>query len=86
MELSYKTITFCDIMPNKEKYGYQINFMILLAKYFIFKSKCEGKIPSCAMFVQYLCIRLNLEKTIATMKKKINTFNRRWQQSENLLF
>ena len=78
-QLTYETISFCNVMKNKEEHGTVINFIVLLAKYFIFKNKCNKTVPSLIEFKQHLLQRISLEKTIATIKDKLDTFSQKWQ-------
>lgn len=54
------------------------NFMILLGKYFIFRSKCLKNMLSFVHFKSYLKQKLNIEKQIYFMKDKITQFYRKW--------
>jgi len=70
-ELSYKEISFCnDSYPNiNEKYkSVSINFILLLAKYFIFKCKNRKETP-CMLTLSGQAL-----KGIFKMNKQLNKF------------
>ena len=83
-QINYSNVTFCNFKPSNESHEYQINFVILLAKYFIFKSKCEGNTPIVEAFVPYFSKRLQTE-AIATAKSKLHIFHGRWTIALNRL-
>ena len=61
------------------------NFIILLAKYFIFRSKCQ-KIPlSSVHFKSYLRQRLKIEKHIYLIKDNLTQFEKKWHSFNALL-
>ena len=75
---SLKTITF-GITQRINNPNIQVkNFIILLAKYFIFKSKCQKLPLSFIYFKSYLKQRLKVEKHIHLMKDKFTQFERKW--------
>ncbi len=55
-----------------------ISFIILLAKYFIFKCKYESIHPTIEHFNAYLKQTINIEKTIASMRDKLDKFYSKW--------
>ena len=57
-----------------------VNFIIILAKYYIFKCKLEKINPIFAAFKRYIQARKNIEKHIAQMKNKLHVFNTKWDQ------
>ena len=57
-----------------------INFIILSAKYFIFKSKYMKNIPNIILFKSFLNKRREIEKCIAFEKDKIEHHNAKWQK------
>ena len=72
IDLNFDIITFCSTK-------YQIfNFIILLAKYFIFSNKYKKNIPDLGRFIQYIYKRKEVEKLIALKKDKIEFHNRKW--------
>jgi len=52
---------------------------MLLAKYFIFRSKCLNQIPVITVFHTYVKNRMVVEYVIATMNNKLNIYNAKWQ-------
>lgn len=78
--LSYENISFCNANnANSSKEEIVINFIILLAKYFIFKCKCNSTAPSFNMFNIYLNQTIKIEETIATIKDKMEMFDNKWK-------
>ena len=57
-----------------------INFIILSAKYFIFKSKYMKNIPNITLFKSFLKKRMEIEKCIALEKDKIEHHIAKWQK------
>ncbi len=56
----------------------QFNFIIILAKYFIFKCKYENREIAFHTFINYLKYRINIEELIATKKDKREQHNIKW--------
>ena len=52
---------------------------MLLAKYFIFRSKCLNQIPGITVFHTYVKNRMVAEVVIATMNNKLNDYYDKWQ-------
>ena len=57
-----------------------INFIILSAKYFIFKNKYMKTIPDIAAYKSYLNKRIEIEQHIAFQKDKLDQHNAKWQK------
>jgi len=70
--LTYQSISLCHVDINNKIKSNCINYIILLGKYFIFKSKYQKTIPNVMDFKYYLKHNLNLEGLIAKMKGKID--------------
>ena len=82
---SLRTITF-GITQRINNPNIQVkNFIILLAKYFIFKSKCKKLPLSFIHFKSYLKQRLKVEKQIHLMKDKLTQFGRKWSNFSTLI-
>ena len=82
---SLRTITF-GITQRINNPNIQVkNFIILLAKYFIFKSKCQKLPLSLIHFKSYLKQRLKVEKQIHLMKDKLTQFERKWNNFSTLM-
>jgi len=75
--MDYKVISFGS---NKDHSQHILDFIILLAKYFIFKSKLEKSVPNYMNVIKYLKERKTIEEQIAFMKDKLNTHNKKWNQ------
>jgi len=78
LELNFATISFCNLTIADANNSHVINFIILLAKYFIFKCKQEKTIPLEEAFVSFFNTRIKLEELIATTQNKLHIFNTRW--------
>ena len=57
---------------------YLLNFIIIYAKYFIFKSKYSNTIPLVTDFKNYLRYIESIEKIIASAKNKLTQHNDKW--------
>ena len=55
-------------------------FIILSAKYFIFKTKYMKTIPDIAAYKSYLNKRIEIEQHIAFQKDKLDQHNAKWQK------
>ena len=56
-----------------------INFIILFAKFYIYKSKFQSNIPLLRQFLQQMRNRYNIEKLLAFRNNKAFEFERDWQ-------
>ena len=54
------------------------NFIILLGKYYIFKTKYQKQHPTLIRFKSHLCQRIQIEKQIYFMKDRHAQFNNKW--------
>ena len=61
-----------------------LNFLIILAKYYIFRCKYNKNEPEFIAFVQYLKQRKNIEETIAIIKDKTDTHNMKWIKLQDI--
>ena len=57
-----------------------VNYILILAKYFIFRSKYEKIIPNIDKFIKYLYKRQAIEKIIALKKDKLIVHNEKWSK------
>ena len=71
INITVKTITFgiCQSKPKCD--AIVINFIIFLAKYFIFQNKQIKKVPNMHVFKYYLSNRIKIEKEIALLNDKL---------------
>lgn len=76
--IDYKTVSFGN--QSIEHPHIMIDFIILSAKYYIFKSKIEKCVPNCITFIRYLKERQHIEEHIAFMKNKLEAHNRKWNK------
>ena len=82
IELSYKNISFSnDSYPNvngKDK-SVSINFILLLAKYFMFRCKHRKETPCMFQFEIIISERRRLEEIIAFNKNKTDQHIDKWR-------
>ena len=74
--VSYEIISLG--MPILKQDNIIINFILILAKYFIFSSKYKKVIPNINQFIQYVYKRQEIEKIIALKKDKLASHNKKW--------
>ena len=55
------------------------NYVILVAKFYIYKSRCEGSLPNLFSFRYYLHDKYCVERYIAMKNLSIDKFDRDWQ-------
>ena len=82
LEITLRSITFGfqqDICNMKLK-----NFIVLIAKYYIFLNKFYKSIPSLSAFKVHMKKRLRIEKEIALIKDKLLEFRRQWENIMNV--
>jgi len=77
--VNLKNIVWCNILEERDTNSWIVNYLMLLAKYFIFRSKCLNQIPVITVFHTYVKNRMVVEEVIATMHNKLNTYNAKWQ-------
>ena len=79
IELNYKTISLG--LENKKNHTNILakNFIILSAKYFIFKKKCLNELPIANNFISYLKKQIEIEKLIAFNKDKLEMHEAKWR-------
>ena len=63
---------------NQNYYYTPLNYIILLAKYFIFRCKCLKETPHFNHFKYYMHEQCRIEKHIAQRKGKISVHNAKW--------
>ena len=68
------------IMLNRihNKTNHVVNRCCLLLKQFIYRKRCQNKIPYYEQFVVEIEIQHNIERAYAKVKNKINTYSQRW--------
>ena len=76
IQLSYETISFGTL--TQRKYTTPINYIILLAKYYIFRSKCLKENLTFTHFKRYLIDKIRTEQHIAQRKGKLQLHEARW--------
>ena len=81
--VNFKNIVWCNILEESETNSLIANYLILLAKYFIFRSKCLNQIPVITVCQTYIKNRMVVEEIIATMNNKLNAYKAKWQAYKN---
>ena len=78
INITVKTITFgiCQSKPKCD--AMVINFIIYLAKDFIFKTNNIKKMPNIHVFKYYLSNRIKIEKEIALLNDKLAFVEYKW--------
>ena len=76
ISLNFKLVSFgcTDKMHNKSN----INYILIAAKYFVFKCKCLKTIPLFQVFKQNLHNHIDIEKHIALDKDKLHIHELKW--------
>ena len=64
------TLNVCDILFGNPKFDEILNKIILWAKKYIFRSKCEGKLPSFITFQRLLGLHFKVDAYIAKIAQK----------------
>ena len=77
IQLSYFTISFGVNFENNQK-GLMFNFIILLAKYYIFASKYKQQIPNITGFRNLLQQTREFEEYIAFSKNRLDVHRKKW--------
>jgi len=72
-------------MPNIKQHKTPINYILMLAKYYIFRCKCLQEKPIFCHFKNYFKYKLNIEKHIAIRKGKIDIYHAKWNPFSILL-
>ena len=65
-------------MPALKQHKTPINYILMLAKYFIFRCKCQQEKPNLNHFKNYFKDKINIEKHIAIRKGKIDIHHAKW--------
>ena len=78
IRLDYKLISIG--YTEWSSYSNLLNFILIYAKYFIFKNKYAKTIPMFFNFLHYLKHIENVEKIIASAKDKLRQHNDKWSK------
>ena len=69
--------------------SYNINkilyYVILVAKFYVYKSRCEGSLPNMFAFRNYIHDKYCVEKYIAMKNMLLDKFDRDWHGWENFV-
>ena len=65
-------------MPTLKQHKTPINYIFLLAKYYIFRCKCTQEKPWFSHFKNYFKEKLAIEKHIAMRKGQLDLHNAKW--------
>ena len=57
-----------------------VNHIIILMKYFIFSFKYKKQIPTFNCFINYLKLKIQIEKEIALNNDKLHIFEQKWKR------
>ena len=71
-------LTLKDIILGNTTFPNILNYFILMAKYFIFKSKLETKYPNFCIFKSIILSQYEFEKYIAAKNQAEESFRSRW--------
>lgn len=69
----------CFLHTDKTNHADAKNFILLLAKYYIFINKFRKTLPNLPVFKKYLKSRINIEQHIAFTGDKIEKHNKKWK-------
>ena len=83
LELS-KTDVICGIQE-KQRTDDALDFILVHAKYFIYKNKYNNQVPNFQHFKHYILTCYNVEKCVAYSNCTWKTFNKTWMPYKNLL-
>ena len=56
----------------------QLFYFMLVAKYFIYKCRCEETLPTVISFFKYFSMKINTERYIAKKNNKLDKFENEW--------
>lgn len=76
--LNLKTVSFGITHKFNETDKQVQNFIIVSAKYFIFRNKYQKTVPSFRHYMSFLKNRLKIEKEIYFLKDRLAQFSRKW--------
>ena len=76
IELNYSIVSLGIL--NQSYFYTPLNYITLIAKYFIFRCKCLNEIPQYNHFKYYLHEQCRIEKHIAQRKGKLSVHNAKW--------
>ena len=74
IDMNIKTVSFGICQPNPNHNIRVQNFIIYLAKYFIFQNKQRKQATNILHFKSYLISRIQIEKEIALLNDKLAFF------------
>ena len=73
--LSFENILYVNITPNAKLMQ---NFLVLAAKYFIYRSRCENKKLLYSRFINYIYMFKDMEEYIARKNNALNLHQAKW--------
>ena len=76
VDFNYKLVCFGK--ANHQNKEILINFIIISAKYYIFKNKCIKTIPNIVGYKHFLNKRIEIEKCLAFDKDKLEQHRQKW--------
>ena len=75
LDFDNKNIILNKVFP---KNAHIINFWVLVAKYVIFRCKCNGTIPSIQLVISEIKLMYDIEHYIASKNNKLSKHNKKW--------
>lgn len=79
IDINYKAISLGLYEERNFHTKYAKIYIILSAKYYIFKKKCNGEIPNANQYISQLKQRIEIEKIIAFKKDKLAQHEIKWR-------
>ena len=79
INLNYRTVVFGLLNNEKRQNTNVINFIIILAKYYIYKMKLNNTVPKFEGFQRYMKYKIKIEQEIALMQNKLQKHNEKWR-------
>ena len=79
IDMNIKTVSFGICQPNPNHNIRVQNFIIYVAKNFIFQNKQRKQAPNILHFKSYLISRIQIEKEIALLNDKLAFFELKWK-------
>ena len=79
IDITIDYLNICFGFTKAHVHNKMINFIILSAKYFIFRNKYMKTIPDITAYKSYLNKRIEIEQHIALDKDKLDQHYAKWQ-------
>jgi len=79
VKLSLLNISFGVNTFNIPEINNTVNYIIILMKYFIFSMKYKKQTPTLNCFINYLKLKIQIEKEIALNNDTLHIFEQKWK-------